>query len=166
MSLTNNSEEIPQSLQGPRAVRSWQVFGILFGIITGGFLFNIFSLWKNEDEVGLSWILINIVLAFLIQIASRISNVIYLYSNRIEKGWKIPFYKILYRGQTIQKEDFFELQLPQKEDLSFDIIVKSKKGTFIVLENKINKNPALEKLERLRSEQFKSWTSNFNPIQK
>lgn len=77
--------------------------------------------------------------------------------SRIEKGWKIPFRKKLFKRQIIQKHNFLGLELIQKEDLTWDIIAKNKVGANITIRNIINKNPALEKFEELQSKEFKSW---------
>lgn len=155
-------KEIPLSLEVPRDLPGLQIWRILGGLFFSSSLLELYFHWEQLNNDMVIWTLLTVTFTLI----SRIKLVIHLYPDRIENGWKIPFRKKLYRGLSILKVDFLELQMPQKEDLSFDLIVKSKKGPFIVLKNIINKNPAKEKLEDLKSNEFKSWTSSFNPIQK
>lgn len=125
---------------------------VLLGLIVG----NKEALENYFSQTGF-WILVGTSYLFLVQL-NRIKYVLRLLpSTRIEKGWQLPFQRHLYKAQVIEKQNFYGLELVQKEDLTWDIVAKSSIGTNITISNIVNKNPALEKLAELKINEFKSW---------
>jgi hypothetical protein len=157
MALFENRIQRPISLRDIKAKSPFYLLSLLVLVLWIKVIFDLEERMANPEEIKPIGIILKIILLILLSFSSRIRDEIYLYDSLLISGWKVPFFKKLFRSKEIEKQNFGGLFLEQITDQSFTISAKDKNGKSIVIRNIINKNPAETYYEKLKSNEFKNW---------
>lgn len=120
------------------------------------------SIYNDSGQYGdlvhnWPWIVLALVLMIVLSMLSVAETQVRLYPDRIERGVRLGMRKKLKTRQVILAENIRSLDIEQRPDLHFKLVLKSQSGEEILLASHPNRQPLIRCLNAKLENENENW---------